>query len=119
MTELKKYQKKQTDIEKNFRCNFCDFKYTSKAELNRHRSRVHHYLKQQMISAKRMRLHATMACYTFFERSWHAKCQSMSKWVTPLMAVMQLAKNTQLNSSMAPKEPYRQSKWADVSPLSK
>ena len=53
---------------------------------------LNHYLKQQMISAKRMRLHATMACYTFFERSWHAKCQSMSKWVTPLMAVMQFAK---------------------------
>ena len=38
-----------------------------------------HYLKQQMISAKRKDKHATMACYTFFERSWHAKCQSMSK----------------------------------------
>ena len=37
-------------------------------------------------------LHATMTCYTFFERSWHAKCQSMLKWVTPLMTVMQLAK---------------------------
>ena len=29
--------------------------------------------------AKRQGMHATMACYTFFERSWHAKCQSMSK----------------------------------------
>ena len=66
-----------------------------------------------------MRLLATMACYTFFERSWHAKCQSMSKWVTPLTAVMQLAKNTQLNHSMAPKEPQRKNKWADVSPLLK
>ena len=28
-------------------------------------------------------------------------------------------KNTQLNHSMAPKEPYRHSKWADVSPLLK
>ena len=28
-------------------------------------------------------------------------------------------KNTQLNHSMAPKEPYRESKWADVSPLLK
>ena len=32
-----------------------------------------------MISAIRKGKHATMACYTFFERSWHAKCQSMSK----------------------------------------
>ena len=28
-------------------------------------------------------------------------------------------KNTQLNHSMAPKEPYRESEWADVSPLLK
>ena len=42
--------------------------------------------------AKRQGMHATMACYTFFERSWHADPQSMGKWVTPLMAVMQLAK---------------------------
>ena len=34
-----------------------------------------------MISAKTKGKHATMACYTFFERSWHAKCQSMSKYV--------------------------------------
>ena len=27
--------------------------------------------------AKMARLHATMACYTFFESSWHAKFQSM------------------------------------------
>ena len=41
--------------------------------------------------AKMASLHATMACYTFFESSWHAKFQSMWEWVTPLMAVMQLA----------------------------
>ena len=46
-------------------------------------SRFHHYLNQQLISTKRMRLHATMACYTFFESSWHAKCQSMSKMDDP------------------------------------
>ena len=42
---------------------------------------MHHYLKQQMISAKRKGKHGTMACYTFIESSWHAKCQSMSKYV--------------------------------------
>ena len=42
--------------------------------------------------AKRVRLHATMACYTFSESSWHADPKSMSKWVTPLMGVMQMAK---------------------------
>ena len=34
-----------------------------------------------MISDKRRGKHGTMACYTFIERSWHAKCQSMSKYV--------------------------------------
>ena len=28
-------------------------------------------------------------------------------------------KNTQLNNSLAPKEPYSQSEWAEVSPLLK
>ena len=54
--------------------------------------RMNLYLKQQMISAKRRGKHATMACYTFSESSWHADSQSMGKWATLLMAVMQMAK---------------------------
>ena len=66
--------------------------------------------------------HATMmACYTSFERSWHAKCQSMWKWLTPLMAVMQMAKehNTQLIIQRLRRSPVDRNKWADVRPLVK
>ena len=42
--------------------------------------------------AKKQAIHATMACCTFSESAWHADTQIMGKWVTPLMAVMQMAK---------------------------
>ena len=35
------------------------------------------------------------------------------------MAVMQMAKEHSTYHSMAPKDPYRWSKWAEVSPLQK
>ena len=52
--------------------------------------------------AKKQAIHATMACCTFSESAWHADTQIMGKWVTPLMAVMQMAKEQStyaLNSS--------------------
>ena len=68
-----------------------------------------------LVKAKRTHMHATMACYTFSESSWHADTQSMSKWVTPLMAVMQFAKEHSTLSFNGSEGAL----WADVSPLLK
>ena len=54
---------------------------------------------------------------------WHAipflKALGMLTPNLKSMSIGNWQKNTQLNHSMAPKEPYRQSKWADISPLLK
>ena len=74
--------------------------------------------------AKRKGTHATMTCYTFFERSWHAKCQSMSKIVKmgdPAYGGHAIGNRT-LNLII---QWLRRSpigiccKWADISPLLK
>ena len=51
------------------------------------------YNKATNVITKSTHIHARVACYTFSERSWHADPQSMGKWVTPLKAVIQMAKN--------------------------
>ena len=46
-----------------------------------------------LVTTKSTHNHATMACYTFSERSWHADPQSMEKWMTPLKTAIQMAKD--------------------------
>ena len=81
---------------------------------------VHHYLNQQMSARlkgcvcmlpwhaipflKGLGILNTNPCENGWPRLWRS-----CNW----------QKNTQLNNSLAPKEPYRHSKWADVSPLLK
>ena len=58
-----------------------------------------------------------VSCYAIpFLEGLHANCRSMSKWVTRLWSC-KWHENTRFNHSMAPKELYKQSWWADVSLL--